>query len=284
MNSQYRMQNFFLNKWSAIRNSSAGLPEDEKSLYVPPGAKPLTQRQLNLYYYFIFIKEIARKHQVKKSLEIGCGRGTMSLFLATYLGTQTTLLDQEPDAIALARQEFVRHGAAAEYHVADALDTGLPAESFDAVVSIGLAEHIDNVEKLLAEEYRLLKPGGVMISLNIPRKFSVQYLNRGYRFLKKALGKYTDKVNRDYYRNALQAADYARIARQVGFERVEITPTAPYPIYTPMSPKNDRRIAALRRGLLAVRKRFYCFPYRATRLFGQAHFCVGVKGPGPELR
>ncbi len=163
--------NSFDEKWARIKENK---DTDEMSLFVEPGSQPKTQRQINLYYYFLFIKEILMNIGAKKVLEIGCGRGTLSLYMAEYLGLDVSLLDNVPDALQVAKEEFSKRGLNGEFYAADALATALPPEQFDAIVSIGLAEHIDDVEKLFTEQFRLLKKGGAMISLNIPKKFSIQ--------------------------------------------------------------------------------------------------------------
>ncbi|MEK7208946.1 MAG: class I SAM-dependent methyltransferase [Patescibacteria group bacterium] len=251
----------------------------ERSLFVEPGAKPISQRQLNLYYYFLFIKNALTKCEVKKVLEVGAGRGTISFYLVKYLGLKLTVLDNEPAAVALARENFAQLDLTAEFVVSDALVTGLPANSFDAVVSIGLAEHFPatEVEKLFAEEYRLLRPGGMMISLNIPKKFSIQSLNTIMRFFKKIFGHYQDNIRRDYYRNNLRAKDFAQLARKVGFNQVQITYVCPFPIWVPITPRTDRLITWLRKIHLWLRQQFMSYPYKTNSLIAQAHFLVAYK-------
>lgn len=246
---------------------------NEKSLFIPPGEIPRTQRQLNLYYYFLFARPLLEKISARKILELGAGRGTLSAYLASHLGLAVTLLDHEPAAIDLAQQNFVALKLPAEFVVGDALATGLPDESFDAIVSIGLAEHFppDQVAKLFAEQYRLLQPGGVMISLNIPGKFSIQSLNWFNKLI------HLDSKRKDYYRNDLRAADFARLARQAGFKKVSLTHVCPYPIWVPLSSRLDRWITAWRRFKLLFRRLLLSYPYRATALLAQAHFLVGYK-------
>ncbi len=245
----------------------------ERSLFVEPGATLVTQRQLNLYYYFIFIKKILTARDAQKVLEIGAGRGTISLYLAKYLGLAVTLLDNVPEAMVSAREDFARYDASAEFVVGDALATGLPAASFDAVVSIGLAEHFpsEEVTKLFSEQYRLLRPGGVMISLNIPAKFSIQSLN----MINKVI--HLDPKRPDYFRNNLSARDFADITQRVGFQKINITHVCPFPIWVPIRPGTDRFITALRRAHLWVRQLFMVYPYKTNPPISQAHFLVGEK-------
>lgn len=269
------MYNSFSKKWSAMQG---GVKEpDETSLFVEPDGEPMTQRQLNLYYYFIFIKEILEKQGVKNVLEVGCGRGTISLYLALYLGLNVTLLDNDANAIEVAKKEFIRYGVLADFKVADALQTNLSQQSYDAVVSIGLAEHILEVSKLFFEQYRLLKPGGVMISLNVPKKFSIQYLNRPFRFFQKLRGQFYGSVKKDYYRSELKAKDYISIAKEVGFKQVTVTEVCPFPIYTPLNVKYDKYVTAINKWILKIRKLFLKYPYKTNHFFSQAHFLVGYK-------
>lgn len=64
----------FSKKWSGIKDKQDA-KIDESSIYVDIGHEPVTQRQLNLYYYFLFIKGIIVKQNAKDILEIGAGRG-----------------------------------------------------------------------------------------------------------------------------------------------------------------------------------------------------------------
>ncbi len=265
----------FENKWSQIRDSQAGQPADEKELFVEPGKEPITQRQLNLYYYFRFIEKYIQPG--KKVLEIGCGRGTLSLYLARYLQCKVELLDSADSAIDLAKAAFARHQVPAEFYVRDAVQTGLPEASYDAVISIGLAEHLESVDGLFAEQYRLLKPGGVMISLNIPKKFSIQYLNRFARVVKKFLGLYTGAIAKDYYRNSFTPAEYKAAAERVGFTQTEVMYVCPFPIYTDISMRTDKRVTSMRKRILRLRSWCMKYTYKTNSIVAQAHFLVGFK-------
>ena len=136
----------FKHKWNVISGHTLEDKASEKTLFVKYGAEPITQRQLNLYYYFIFISELLKDDKIRDVLEVGCGRGTMSLYLRDYLSKNVSLLDNVQEAIDLARDEFSTKGQSANFFVGDALDMQqFTNNSFDATISIGLAEHVDNV-------------------------------------------------------------------------------------------------------------------------------------------
>ncbi|MDP6576015.1 MAG: methyltransferase domain-containing protein [Candidatus Peribacteraceae bacterium] len=269
-------QQAFHNKWSQIHKESP-VQADEKSLYTELGNEPVTQRQLNLYYYFLFIQKHVSRVNAKNVIELGCGRGTISLFLAQYLGMNLTLMDNEEDAVNISRDAFEAHGLHAEFITGDALDTKLPDESFDVAVSIGLAEHLDNVDDLFAEQFRIIRPGGLMITLNIPKKFSIQYLNTIHRTIKKLVGSYKESVRKDYYRNTLKPKDYKKAAEHSGFKDISITHVCPFPIYVPITMKTDKRLANARKIILKVRRIFQKYPYKTNRIVAQAHFLVAKK-------
>ena len=198
----------FENKWSSILEKA---PDEEFSIWVPPGGYPRTQRQFNLFNYFEFFKNVIGDRPYRTSLEMGCGRGTMSCYMNAYLGYETTLMDLSEEAIALARRNFEVLDMDATFVVADSKATGLPDEQFDVVCSIGLLEHFDDYHLALEETYRLLNPGGVMISLNIPKKRSIQMLNNVYRKCRAI--KTSETFNQDYYRNPDRPADFLRRQR-----------------------------------------------------------------------
>ncbi len=270
------MENDFQKKWQEINQEQKD--SDEKILFVEKDKEPITQRQLNLYYYFLFIKDII-KDKAKNILEVGCGRGTISLYLKDYLNLNVSLLDNEIGAIEIAKKDFAKRNLTANFFVADVLQTNLEKNSFDAVVSIGLAEHFksEQVEDLFREQYDLLAPGGIMISLNIPQKFSIQFLNTIMRFFKKIAGKYTESIGKDYYRNKFRPQDYYQLAKKVGFEDVQIVNVNPFPIYTPLLISTDKKITKINKGILKIRKIFQAYPYKTNYLLSQAHFLVAYK-------
>jgi cyclopropane fatty-acyl-phospholipid synthase-like methyltransferase len=270
------MNNEFEKKWSSI-NSNSEKNIDESSLFVEKGKKPISQRQINLYYYFQFIKDILEKRKCDKIIEIGCGRGTMALYVAEHLNKKVSLLDSSAEAIKIAKKIFSSRNIQADYYVQDILELKDLSGDYDAVISIGLAEHIDDVQLLFENQYKILKKGGIMISLNIPKKNSIQFLNLVYRYLLKLMGRYNSSIKKDFYRNNYNCKEYKRFAENAGFRNVEITHVAPFPIFTPLSFKIDKKVAKLYRFILAFRRIFMSYPFKTNSLISQAHFLVANK-------
>lgn len=263
----------FDSKW---KNISEKKKDEEFSIFVPPGKKPKTQRQFNLFNYHEFIKGVIKGRGYKDAIEIGCGRGTIALYLRIYEKLSLVCNDNEESAINLAKNNFTYFNADAKFVVSDASNLGLPDESLDMSVSIGLLEHLPNYDAILKEQFRVLKSGGVMISLNIPKKNSVQILNNLYRAVYRFF-KPSYPLKPDYYRNSDMPADYIKNALSVGFKDVYTVNVNPFPLFTPLHPVLERVMTPLYRTILFLRRIYLPYPFKTSYSLSQAHFLVGFK-------
>lgn len=270
-NTQINFQ--FKKKWGNILKK--GNYSDEKTLFVPYGKKPVTQRQFNLLHYFEFISRKVSHGGYKTALEVGCGRGTIGLYLNKYLNFDVSLLDSSKEAIDLAKYNFNLYNGHGDFFVGDAQRLPFPDESFDVVVSIGLLEHLEAYKKALSEQYRILKKGGMMISLNIPQKKSIQFLNNIYR---KILWKTSKKtLQKDYYRNKDKPENYKKNAEKVGFSDVKVFYVNPFPLFTPVKGNTEQLLTLIYRSVYNIRRIFMKYPFRGSRILSQAHFLTGKK-------
>ncbi len=121
------------------------------------------------YYFEDLWPYVERSGGKGKYLEIGAGRGTTSMYLASR-GCDVTLLDYSPTGLEVARRNFAREGLPVPHTVvADARQTGLDTASYDCVYSMGLLEHFDDPAPLLNEILRVLKPGGYLFTVVVPQ-------------------------------------------------------------------------------------------------------------------
>lgn len=155
--------------------------EREKSLYVQQGKKPVTQRQFFYKQYwrlvdFHLIMSDVYKKERPNVLDLGCGRGTISEYLTFDRKIKPCLVDNSEAGLDLARGNLAQWGVT-RFHKAEATELPFSDSSFDAIISVGLAEHIDDYDKFIAEQVRVLSPGGVIVCFIIPTKFSSQVLN-----------------------------------------------------------------------------------------------------------
>jgi ubiquinone/menaquinone biosynthesis C-methylase UbiE len=100
----------------------------------------------------------------KKVLDLGCGDGALSYWLARA-GAQVTGVDNEPLGIQLAKENLHSVGKDSQctFVVASAYELPFPDQSFDFVVSSEVIEHVQHPEKMVAEARRVLKPGGKFV-------------------------------------------------------------------------------------------------------------------------
>ncbi|MCD4760275.1 class I SAM-dependent methyltransferase [bacterium] len=264
----------FDNKWGGLIKNKSKEKDEEFSIFVRLGQRPKTQRQFNLFHYFEYIKTLVEKYNVKNCLEVGCGRGTMSLYLNKHLGLQSSLADRSAEAIELAKKNFAKFDAQGEFRNDDAEHLSFEDNIFDMVVSIGLVEHLEDYSKIYAEKLRVLKPGGVMVSLNIPHKFSVQILNKIYRWFLKLFGR---ELKKDYYRNTDTPRDYKRTAEKVGFQDIETFYVNPFPLFTPVPFFIERLITICHSCKYRIRGMFMKYPFRSNSVCSQAHFLIARK-------
>jgi 2-polyprenyl-3-methyl-5-hydroxy-6-metoxy-1,4-benzoquinol methylase len=95
----------------------------------------------------------------KKLLDLGCGLGEGSVFLAMK-GAEVTAIDLSPQMCGLTQRVAQLHGVQVNTLVASATDLSLiPESSFDFVYGANMLHHVD-VEKCVAEVHRVLKSGG----------------------------------------------------------------------------------------------------------------------------
>jgi ubiquinone/menaquinone biosynthesis C-methylase UbiE len=97
-------------------------------------------------------------------LEIGCGRGDFSLWLARkYPLAAITGIDFSNSAIAVASAKPSSHNLNVRFLVDDAENLSFPADIFDHIISCECLEHVPQPEKMAHEMARVLKPGGRFI-------------------------------------------------------------------------------------------------------------------------
>lgn len=112
-----------------------------------------------------------------KILECGCGGARNSLYLAIR-GFDVTCSDFSPEAIRLAKANFSNFKASGTFLIDDLMNSKIPDNSFDCVMSWGLLHHFESLRPLADNLTRMLKPGGVHIHLVIPEKFSTQRISQ----------------------------------------------------------------------------------------------------------
>lgn len=104
----------------------------------------------------------------KAVLDLGCAGGFMAEALARR-GAHVTGIDPAADAIAAARTHARTEGLRIGYDVG--VGEALPYEdaSFDAIVCVDVLEHVTDLNRVLTEVARTLRPGGMFLFDTINR-------------------------------------------------------------------------------------------------------------------
>lgn len=114
------------------------------------------------------IEELLNWSGVKDSehiLDVGCGIGGSSLYLAEKFDAKSTGITLSPVQAARATQRALEAnlGMRSQFQVANAQEMPFADNSFDLVWSLESGEHMPDKTKFLQECYRVLKPGGTLI-------------------------------------------------------------------------------------------------------------------------
>lgn len=100
---------------------------------------------------------------VEQLLDVGCGIGGSSVYLAQNYRATATGITLSPVQAARATERAAEAGVKAQFQVADALNMPFPDDFFDLVWSLESGEHMPDKEQFFRECYRVLKPGGTFI-------------------------------------------------------------------------------------------------------------------------
>lgn len=114
------------------------------------------------------IEELLKWSQVQQAqniLDVGCGIGGSSLYLAQKFNANATGITLSPFQAARASERAGATGLSSrsEFLVADAQATPFADDSFDLVWALESGEHMPDKTKFMQECYRVLKPGGKLI-------------------------------------------------------------------------------------------------------------------------
>ncbi|TMJ99711.1 MAG: class I SAM-dependent methyltransferase [Alphaproteobacteria bacterium] len=108
------------------------------------------------------LAQLAQINGSERVLDVGCGIGRPSRFLASKFGCQVTGLDFTAEFVALAAMlaQRTRLADKVTYRQGDALDLPFADASFDIVWSQNAAMNIADRDRLYGEMRRVLVPGG----------------------------------------------------------------------------------------------------------------------------
>jgi ubiquinone/menaquinone biosynthesis C-methylase UbiE len=109
----------------------------------------------------------------KRVLEIGCGAGGHAMLLA-QAGADLTAIDLTQNAIDMTLKRFEVFGLEGDIRQGDAEELEFPDNTFDLVWSWGVIHHSANMQRVIDEIHRVLKPGG-LAQIMVYHRNSVRY-------------------------------------------------------------------------------------------------------------
>lgn len=98
----------------------------------------------------------------QRYLDVGCGNGAASIYLARTYGLHVTGVDIDPEQIRLA-QEHSAGLKGAQFMPGDGCRLPFEAGEFDIVFTNKVMHHVPYWPDVLAEMVRVLRPGGYFI-------------------------------------------------------------------------------------------------------------------------
>jgi cyclopropane-fatty-acyl-phospholipid synthase len=112
---------------------------------------------------------VARKLDLKpgmRLLDVGCGWGSFAIHAARHHGVTVTGITLSPAQAELARERVMEAGLEDRVEIRVADYRRLAPSSFDAIASIGMAEHVGErqIDLYAKSLFELLRPGGVLLN------------------------------------------------------------------------------------------------------------------------
>jgi tocopherol O-methyltransferase len=132
--------------------------------YGPTGTQKKDRRQAQID----LIEELlqwAGLQSAQNILDVGCGIGGSSVYLAQKFNATVTGITLSPVQAARAQERaaVAQLSQKTQFQVADALNLPLADAAFDLVWALESGEHMPDKVKFLQECYRMLQPGGTLI-------------------------------------------------------------------------------------------------------------------------
>lgn len=173
----------------------------EKAQEVPPDWRYHRHLRHNIIYHTADIDELLAHIQPgMTALELGCGSGWLTLALAQK-GAAAHGLDISAQALEIARAYYdsIREtvSGTVTYEAADLNTLTLPAEQYDVIVVKGTLHHLLEMERVIGELHRALRPGGLLWVSDSrgEEALSTALVASGLMFVLPTVVSYRDKIS-----------------------------------------------------------------------------------------
>lgn len=155
--------------------------ESEKNYYHKRISSSSGEQDLESESFFrkanLKFKEMLGIVKNKRILDIGCGVGSISFYLAQK-GAKVTGIDLSANLIEYCKKEAKRRKLEIQFKEMNAQIPDFEDESFDIIVGSRVVHHIPEIEVFFKECMRLLKKGGFIAFIEPLKKNIIVELNR----------------------------------------------------------------------------------------------------------
>jgi 2-polyprenyl-6-hydroxyphenyl methylase/3-demethylubiquinone-9 3-methyltransferase len=123
------------------------------------------------YFRDVLARQPSARPAGLRVLDIGCGGGFLAEEFAA-LGCQVTGVDPSPASIGAARAHAASRGLRIDYRVGTGEELPVPDTAFDVACCCDVLEHVSDLDRVISETARTLKPGGLYLfdTINRTRK------------------------------------------------------------------------------------------------------------------
>jgi SAM-dependent methyltransferase len=175
-------------------------------------------------------------------LEMGCGVGSSTVAIASYFpGARVCGIDVGASILRYAHARAEHLDAPIHFSQQNAEHTRFPDRSFDVVMSCAMLHETSHraLSNIMAESYRLLRPGGVVIHLEVPLRYEDLDL------WGQIVGDFEIRYNNEpFWRGALEA-DYEAELTRAGFDDIAMG----YQAATPRAARGEGEFTSSSQGL-----------------------------------
>lgn len=138
-------------------------------------------------------------------LDAGCGQGkSLRPLYEHFTPARLIGVDIEPECVSLAAREAEREGLPVDLRAGDLAALDLPDGSVDVVFCHQTFHHLTRQHEALAEFYRVLKPGGLLLFAESTRAYIeswiIRLLFRHPMHVQRTAGEYMDMVRAQGFR------------------------------------------------------------------------------------
>ncbi len=226
------------NKKGDVKSFESNWKKREESLYNHWTRDKVTnQIQLAFRNHWTLFKEIINNESNfnggKRTLEIGCGRGTLSSYFSDA-GYNCTLVDISETIIQVAKSIFKENNLKGSFLVGDTNELNFPNNSFDIIFSIGLLEHFEDISSPISEQVRVLDEGGIWFGYIVPHYDD--NIQKEYDWINNILKGYQSKsdieINKkeSLFRSDSDSKKYVEVLKRNGLRQISVSGVYPIPM------------------------------------------------------